>query len=115
MNYAKLKRHSRRGPYYIGLGLVMLLAAQLSRTMPIAAAIALVGFGATLVVATTRRPATLLLVNVAVYLGLVVLACAAELDLGPRFAVAFDVLMAIAIMLVTCHVTATALRQQAQH
>ncbi len=68
----------QRGPLLIGAGLTVVLAAQLFSEIPLAAAMALIGSGATLTLATEHRHALLLPLNLCVYVSLAALAVAAQ-------------------------------------
>ena len=86
----------------MGAGLAVVLAAQLWVTIPIAAAIALIGLGATCTLIANRHGGLLLALNYAVYVSLVALALAAEINLR------YDVLtMGDAALAITLIVMAT--------
>jgi hypothetical protein len=87
-----------RGPWCIGLGLAVVLAAQAFPTLPLAAAIALIGSGATLALAEHHRYALLLPLNLCVYVALAALAITAELH-AQITATFIDALLATAILI----------------
>lgn len=97
------------GPLLIGTGLFIILAAQLWPGIPIAAAIALIGCGATCVMQNgatggrARHQRWRLCVSLLVYGVLVGLAIGAELDLRIDVLFVADALLAVMLLLGAVH------------
>jgi hypothetical protein len=85
------------GPLFIGIGLAVVLAAQLWPAVPIAAAIALIGLGATLTLADCRQHGLVLMLNFAIYAALVGLAIAAQWNLRNDAITLIDAIVAFVI------------------
>lgn len=87
-----------RGPLSIGIGLVVVLGAQLWPVIPLAVGIALIGLGSTLTLNHRRRNELLLALNLAVYVSLVVLAVSAQLDQRLNLITLCDAVAAAAVL-----------------
>jgi hypothetical protein len=87
------------GPLLIGTGLTIVLSAQLWPVIPIAAAIALIGLGAT---QTLHRQNNALLsaLNAAIYASLVALAICAQIDLRRDALTQCDAILAIILIVI---------------
>lgn len=92
------------GPTFIGVGLVVVLAAHLFSGIPIAAAIAIIGWGSMLTLRERYMYEVVLVLNFAMYTGIVALAIAAQLDLRYDVVTLCDAILALAIL----HKAATA-------
>lgn len=88
-----------RGPLLIGSGLAIVLAAQLWPAIPLAAAIALIGLGATLTLKRHHNE-LLLALNFAIYASLVALAITAQMDLHNNLLTQCDAILAIILIVV---------------
>jgi hypothetical protein len=85
-----------RGPLLIGVGLAIVLAAPLWPAIPLAAAIALIGLGATLTLKQSRHHNELLLaLNFAIYASITAVAIAAQMDLRTNLLTQCDAILAI--------------------
>ena len=95
-----------RGPLLIGLGLVIVLAAQFGSGVPIAGAIALIACGATcvLLAGTVRHQRWRLVGNLLVYAALVGLAMGAQLQLRSDALHLLDAAVAGALLLGAAYV-----------
>jgi hypothetical protein len=82
------------GPLSIGAGLAIVLASQLWPTIPLAAAIALIGLGATLTL-NRQNNAFLSVFNAAVYASLVALAITSQESLHNNLSTRCDAILAI--------------------
>lgn len=89
-----------RGPLLIGVGLAVVLAAQLAVAIPIAAAIALIGLGATLTLSRLHHNELLLALNLAMYASLVAVAIPAQFDLRNNLFSLCDAILAIMLIVV---------------
>ena len=86
-----------RGPLLIGVGLAVVLAAQLWPVLPLAAAIAMIGWGATLTLKRHHHNELLLALNLVVYSSLTGLAILAELSLRSDLLVLVDESLALVL------------------
>lgn len=89
------------GPICIGIGLAVVIFAQLLPMVPIAAAISLIGLGATITLTAQRQHSLILLLNFITYAVLVIWVVGMQLHARPHIAVFVDVLLASAITLAT--------------
>jgi hypothetical protein len=89
---------NQRGPLFIGAGLVIILAAQLWPTIPLAAAITLIGLGATLTLKRHHHNELLLVLNFAIYASLVALAITAQMNLHNNLLTQCDAILAIILI-----------------
>lgn len=97
--FANSTTHNR-GPVLIGAGLALVLASQLAPAIPLAAAIALVGLGATSALVRHRQSELLVAINFAVYGALVALAISAQMNLGNNVLIQCDAIVAIILIVV---------------
>ena len=88
-----------RGQLLIGSGLAIVLAAQLWPSIPLAAAIAVIGWGATLTLNRHHHNEPLLALNLVVYFSLAGLAILAELSFRSDLLVLIDVSLALVLSL----------------
>lgn len=88
-----------RGTICIGVGLAVVLAAQIWSAIPLATAIAVIGLGATLTLAERRQRQLLLHLNLLIYTALVSLAIAAQLHARVNVATLCDAASAVALLL----------------
>jgi hypothetical protein len=86
-----------RGPLLIGVGLAVVLASQLWPAIPLAAAIGLIGLGATLTL-NRQNNALLSVLNSVVYASLVALAIIAQVNLHNNLSTQFDAILAIILI-----------------
>lgn len=86
-----------RGPLLIGTGLAIVLAAQLWPAIPLAAAISLIGLGATLTL-QRRHHELLLALNITIYASLVALAISAQINLHDNLLTQCDAILAIILI-----------------
>ncbi len=108
-----LRTSETNGAALIGIGLVIVLTAQVVPAVPIAAAIALVGWGAQLTLFSSRHNSLLGLVNLPVYATLVSFAVASQIhaeldaDLGkvPLHLVIDHALAVLLLVGLTLHTT----------
>jgi hypothetical protein len=90
-----------RGPLLMGCGLAFVLAAQLWSMIPLAAAIALIGLGATFTLQRRHPNELLLALNFAVYVSLVALAIVAQMNLHNNLLTQCDAILAIVLIIGT--------------
>lgn len=86
----------QHGPSLIGIGLAVVLAAQAFPVIPIAAAIAFIGLGATQAL-SLRHQRELLLMNALIYIPLVLLAVTAQWDARLDLLTIIDAIVAAAM------------------
>lgn len=91
----------QRGPLLIGLGLTVVLLAQVWPPVPIAAALALIGWGATDTCLQNFGSRSLAAANLLVYSTLIALAAGAELHRDAGSLTLLDVAAAVAIFVGT--------------
>jgi hypothetical protein len=87
---------THHGPTLIGIGLAVVLAAQLFSCIPIAAAMALIGWGSILVLKDRHQHEVLLALNLVTYLSIVALAMLAEFDSCKDLLFLIDIFLASA-------------------
>jgi hypothetical protein len=104
MNTAKTTLATHHGPTLLGIGLAVVLAAQLFAGIPIAAAITLIGWGSMLTLRERHMHELVLVLNFATYAGVVALAIAAQLNLRYDVMTLADAILALVVL----HKTATA-------
>jgi hypothetical protein len=92
------------GPTFIGIGLAVVLAAQLISAIPVAASIALIGMGSMLTLRERHMHELALALNFAIYAGIVALAISAQLNLRYDVVTLCDAILALIIL----HKAATA-------
>lgn len=90
---------THHGPLLIGLGLILVLAAQVIPGIPIATGVALIGLGATHTLVERRQHELALLANLFVYFSLAILAIGAQFHAYLGTLSVVDALLAIAILL----------------
>jgi hypothetical protein len=95
---------TNHGPTLVGVGLAVVLASQLFAGIPIAAAMALIGLGSMLTLRERHMHELVLVLNFAMYAGIVALAIAAQLNLHYDAVTLCDAILALAIL----HKAATA-------
>jgi hypothetical protein len=95
---------TNHGPMLIGVGLAVVLAAQLFVGIPIAAAMALIAWGSMLTLRERHMNEVVLVLNFAMYAGIVALGIAAQLNLRYDSVTLCDSVLALAIL----HKAATA-------
>lgn len=88
----------KRGPLLIGLGLILVLAAQIVPGIPLATGIALIGLGATHTLIERRQHEMVLVANLCVYLSLAILAIGAQFHAALNALSAIDAVLAAAIL-----------------
>lgn len=86
---------TNNGQLAIGVGLAVVLAAQLWSGIPLAAAIALIGFGATLTLIEQRQHSLLLALNLALYGLIALLAIGAQFDIHLSILTSLDAVLAV--------------------
>lgn len=92
---------TKPGPLAIGLGLAIVLANQLWPIVPLAAAMAIIGWGAALTIQADFNSPAILALNQIVYLALTAFAILAESQLRNDWLVQLDIFAAIAIATLT--------------
>lgn len=92
-------RADHRGPLLIAGGLTVVLVAQLWPMIPVAAAISLIGLGATVTLARRPQSEPVLVVNIVVYGALTLLAVGAQLDIRYDALTLCDVVAAGALII----------------
>lgn len=95
---------NHHGPTLIGVGLAVVLASHLFSGVPIAAAMALIAWGSMLTLRERHMHEVVLVLNFAMYAGIVALAIATEFDLNYGVATLGDAFLALTIL----HKAATA-------
>jgi hypothetical protein len=95
-------QYSERGPLFIGIGLAIVLLAHLWPAIPIAAAIGLVGLGATQTLSAGARHELLLPLNGLMYVALVALAVAAQFEMRSGAVAMADALGAGGLTALSC-------------
>lgn len=88
-----------RGPLFMGMGLAIVLMAQLCPVIPLAAAISLIGLGATHTLKRSQNNELLLTLNLVIYASLAALAVAAQLNLHSGWLTQCDAILAIILIL----------------
>jgi hypothetical protein len=89
---------THHGPTLIGVGLSLVLAAQVFGGIPVAAAIALIGWGSMLTLRERHMHELVLILNFAMYAGIVALAISAQLNLRYDVVTLCDAILALIIL-----------------
>jgi hypothetical protein len=90
---------THHGPTLIGLGLIVVLAAQVVPGIPLATGIALIGLGATHSLLERRQHEIVLVTNLCVYLSLAILAIGAQFHAHTSVLNIIDALLDAAILI----------------
>jgi hypothetical protein len=91
---------THHGPTLIGVGLAVVLAAQMFAAIPIAAAIALIGWGSMLTLRERHMHELVLILNFAMYAGVVTVAISAQLNMRYDVMTLCDSAAAILVLVV---------------
>ena len=89
---------THHGPTLIGLGLIVVLAAQMVPGIPLASGIAIIGLGATHTLMERRQHEMVLVANLCVYLSLAILAIGAQFHAPLSALSIIDAFLAAAIL-----------------
>jgi hypothetical protein len=98
MTPTKTTTATHHGPTFIGIGLAVVLATQLISGIPIAAAIALIGMGSMLTLRERGMHELVLILNFAMYAGIVALAIAGQLNLRYEVVTLADAILALVVL-----------------
>ncbi|MDZ4658184.1 MAG: hypothetical protein SH868_11460 [Bythopirellula sp.] len=88
-----------RGPILIGIGLTTVLAAQAWATIPLAAAMAVIGLGATFTLRKRQQHELVIQFNLLIYAAIVSFTIGAQFHAHANFVTLSDAASAIAILL----------------
>jgi hypothetical protein len=89
---------THHGPTLLGVGLAVVLASQVFAAIPIAAAIALIGWGSMLTLRERHTHELVLILNFAMYAGIVALAIAAQFNLRYDVVTLADAILALVVL-----------------